>query len=794
MMRHLSSHYLLGLRIAAWILLVIVFVSGLGGAGLYLYLNPKLPDVDSLRDIQLQIPMRVYSADGRLIGEFGEMRRTPLAIADTPPLMIQAILAAEDDRFFKHKGVDITGLLRAVWELAMHQRIRTGGSTITMQVAKNYFLSPERTFSRKFTEILLALKIESRLTKPEILELYLNKIFLGHRAYGVQAAAHIYYGKDIRELSLAELAMIASLPKAPSSFNPLTNPERALQRRNWILQRMEDLDYITTEQRALAQATPDTARHHGARIDVDAPYIAEMARQEVIARYGLGAYTNGFSVYTTVDSHLQQEAQEALRRGLHAYDWRHGYRPTVALPAVEGNADATRQRWLDTLRKTPTIADLVPAVVTALDERSATCLLADGQSITLNWEQGLSSARLYRNVDRIGPEPKQASDILAVGQIIRLQPTETGGWRLSQIPRAQAALVSLSPRNGAILALSGGYSFQQSKFNRATQALRQPGSSFKPFLYASALDHGFTTASIINDAPVVFDDTSLEDSWRPENSTGQFHGPTTLRDALVNSRNLVSIRLLRAIGIDTMIAYSNRFGFDTQALPRDLSLALGSHAVPPMTIATGYAVLANGGYRVQPWLISHIDDSSGKRLFEARPATVCDPCSSDEENTYPAAERVMEASTVYLVDSMLQDVIRKGTARRALTLNRQDMAGKTGTTNGPTDAWFAGYTPDVVTTVWLGFDQNQSLGRAEYGGTAALPIWIDFMKVALEGREDKPRHQPAGLVTVRIDPATGLRATASQEAVFEWFKEGTEPHTSSAEGIPAGQPAPWDLF
>ncbi len=816
----LAKHRFAGLRPIAWTLVFIVCLSGLGSTGIYLYLSPKLPDVESLRSIQLQIPMRVYSADRRLIGEFGEMRRTPLAMDETPPLLVRAVIAAEDNRFFEHHGVDIKGLLRATSELIASGQIRTGGSTITMQVAKNFFLSSDRTFSRKFSEILLAVSIENRLSKTEILELYLNKIYLGNRAYGAQAAAQIYYGKDVRELDVAQWAMIAGLPKAPSAFNPLANPERAMIRRNWILERMQELGYIDQATFAQARAQPNTAAYHGSRLDLDAPYVAELARQEVIERYGLQAYTAGFVVHTTVDSRLQEAAQAALRRGLLDYDWRHGYRtPELRLP---GNAGPdTLPDWQAQLQGLPDIGGLIPAAVIEVGERSLTVLAKTGEHITLGWEQGLATARRYETASRRGPAPARAADVAQPGQVVRLWRDAAGQWQLRQVPRAQSALVALSPQDGAILALSGGFDFRQSKFNRATQAARQPGSNFKPFIYSAALAHGFTAASIINDAPLVFDDQQLEENWRPENSTGQFRGPTTLRDALVNSRNLVSIRLLKELGIPVALDYLGRFGFDSRRFPRDLSLALGTHAVPPMEIATAYAVLANGGYRVRPYLVSRIEDASGQPIHTARPATVCETCEpppalagTEPGNTPPAAagtaspppdrpvaERVIDARVAYIVNSILQDVIRKGTARKAMSLQRNDLAGKTGTTNGPTDAWFSGYNRDVVTTVWLGFDQNQVLGQNEYGGTAALPVWMEFMAAALAGKPDLPRPQPAGLVTVRIDPATGKRARPGQPgAVFEVFREEQAPADEPAPdaGLPSGTPPqdgmPWDLF
>jgi penicillin-binding protein 1A len=778
----------------------------------YLYLAPRLPSVDALRDIQLQTPLRIYSADGQLMGEFGEKRRTPVNYIDTPALFIQAILAAEDDSFNEHHGVDIKGLLRAAAQLIATGHIQTGGSTITMQVAKNFFLSREKTFSRKFNEIFLALQIERELSKEEILELYINKIYLGHRAYGIQAAAQVYYGTSIDQLNLAQLAMIAGLPKAPSSFNPITNPARALIRRNWILGRMLTLEFIDQQQYELAVKQPITARYHGLDVGLDAPYIAEMARQELLSRYGRNAYTDGYQVVTTVNSQLQRKAQQAVINGLLTYDQRHGYRGAIA------NFADQPELWPKHLGDFRSYGGLQPAIVTEIEDKALSALLANGETTRLTWEDGLSSMRPYINENAQGPKPKSVSDFAKVGDLIQLKEKPGGGWLFSQIPAAQAALVSLSPHNGAIISLVGGFDFQQSKFNRATQAHRQPGSNFKPLIYTAALEHGFTAASLINDAPIVFNDSSLEGTWRPANDSGKFYGPTRLRKALYFSRNLVSIRLLRDLGIKNAIDYVSRFGFDKKNLPHDLSLALGSFALTPLQLATVYASFANGGYYVEPYLIDKIMDSQGKVIFQANPLTVCPQCQSAEtqeqassalteedkddtqiaQNEEPAnieevlkqaadevvtmvprpAPRVIEERTAFIIDSILKDVIKRGTGRRALTLNRSDIAGKTGTTNGPIDAWFSGYQQTAATTTWLGFDQNQKLGRREYGGSAALPIWIEFMEAALAGVPVENRQQPDGIVTVLIDPKTGERASSNQQdAIFEIFRKENAPST-----------------
>lgn len=796
-------------RIILWLMLsastgaLLILVSA------YLYLSPKLPPVDVLKDVQLQTPLRVFSTDGQLIGEFGEKRRSPIAYDQIPNQFVQAILAAEDDRFFDHHGVDIKGLLRAASQLLVSGSIKTGGSTITMQVAKNYFLSFEKTFSRKFNEILLALQIERELPKQEILELYVNKIFLGNRAYGIEAAALVYYGKSINELDLAQLAMIAGLPKAPSAYNPLVNPSRAIIRRNWILNRMLDLQYIDDSEHIEAISSPITATYHGSKVELYAPYIAEMVRKDMLNRYGRATYTDGFRVYTTINSELQDSATKAVISGLLAYDKRHGYRgpeqnlagETTAETGQEIDTEPDYTEWLAALRKASKPGDLVPAVVIDVQEQSATALLANGNAIEIAWENGLKGKRPYITVDQLGPNPKTASDVVAVGDVIRVQQQTDSSWYLTQLPAAQAALVSLDADNGAVLSLVGGFNYGQSKFNRITQATRQPGSNFKPFVYTAALANGFTPASTINDAPIVFKDASLESTWRPTNDGGKFYGPTRLRYALFKSRNLVSIRLLRSLGISKTINYVEKFGFDPSQLPRDLSLALGSHSLTPLEIVSGYSVLANGGFSVEPFLIQRINDIDGNLLYEATPATVCRNCeepvepsteateelatledileqadAEEEELSLPEAERVIEPRVAYIIDSMMRDVVKKGTGRKARSLGRDDLAGKTGTTNGPTDAWFSGYGGGIVTTAWFGFDKNGVLGNREYGGSAALPIWIDYMRVALKGRPEITPKQPEGIVTVKIDPTTGLLAKPGQSnAIFEIFREELAP-------------------
>jgi penicillin-binding protein 1A len=763
----------------------------------WLVVAPNLPSIEALRDIRLQVPMRVYSRDGMLLAEFGEMRRMPVRYEDMPDLMIKAVLAAEDDRFFEHPGVDYQGILRAVVNLIRTGEKSQGGSTITMQVARNFFLSSEKTYLRKLSEIFLAFRIEHELDKEEILELYLNKIYLGNRAYGVASAAQTYYGAALQDLTLDQMAMIAGLPKAPSRSNPIADPERAVIRRNYVLRRMHDLGFITAEQRDAAMQTPDVARLHNLSAEVEADHLAEMVRLYVVGRYGEeAAYTSGFRIYTTLDGRLQQAAMRALRETLLEYDRRHGYRgPESRLdPAVlEDTATLSAA-----LAKIPASGLLVPAAVTRVEEREVEIAFADGSRARIGWD-GLSWARRQFDSDRRGPPPARAADVLQRGDVIRVTPG-ADGWRLAQRPEAEGALISIDPRTGAIVALAGGFDFQRSHFNRVTQAQRQPGSVFKPFIYSAALDKGFNPASVINDAPVVFDDPALEDTWRPGNYSGEFFGPTRLRVALMNSRNLVSIRLLNAIGIRYAIDYAGRFGFDRSALPRDLSLALGSGALTPLQIATGYAVFANGGYLVAPYFIEEIRDGSDAVIYRAAPDYICHECEADpsiatafdtsieaareysrEQGSEPPqlprlAQRAISPQNAYLMTSMMQDVITRGTGVRARQLGRGDLAGKTGTTNDLHDAWFAGYNPDLVAVSWLGFDQPRSLGNGETGSRAALPMWIHFMREALRGVPEKPWVRPPGLVTARIDPETGLLADSDQEdGIFEIFQADQVP-------------------
>ncbi len=801
--------------------LIGILLGGLAILGTYLYLNPKLPAVDVLKDVQLQVPLRVYTSDGVLMAEFAEMKRIPLQYEQFPQRMVQAVLAAEDDRFFEHPGVDYKGILRAVFHLVTTGKKGSGGSTITMQLARNTLITREVTYSRKIREILLALKIEETLSKEEILTLYLNKIFLGHRSYGVAAAAQVYYGKDLADLTTEQFAMIAGLPKAPSAYNPITNPDRALIRRNHILGRMHELGFITNEDYELALNTPDDASLHGSQAELSAPYVAEMVRDEMLARYGKEAYTAGFNVYTTLQAPLQAAANQALHTNLLAYEQRHGYRgPEKQVPLTD---EASAEEWAASLKDIGSVGGLSPALVVGLAEQSAVVYMQDGTLQLLNWE-GMQWARRYINDNAMGPEPKAAADILKVGDVIRVEMDKEGNMQLAQIPEVSGALVSMNPHNGALLALVGGFDYYQSKFNRVTQAERQPGSNFKPFIYSAALEYGFTTASLINDAPVVFDDNELEGEWRPENYSGKFYGPTRLRVALIKSRNLVSIRLLQSVGIRNAIKYISKFGFDPNKLSRDLSLALGSATLTPYKLAHGYTVFANGGYLVEPYFIERIEDGQGNILFQADPLHACEPheCPekpqpvqtaesdaedaaediSDTETTdfppeeqqpqrFAAAQRVLDQRNVYLVTTMMQDVIRQGTGKSAMQLGRNDLAGKTGTTNDQQDAWFSGFNRDVVTTAWVGFDTPRSMGHSETGARAALPMWISYMREALKHSKEQISEQPEGILSARIDSETGEFTSADNpNAIFELFRAENVP--APTEQPPADENASMD--
>ena len=770
-----------GLRGLFWVCLF----AGLGvvmvSASAYLYLSPKLPPAEDYRNVRLVNPLRVYTSDGKLMAEFGEVRRDPIKFEEVPPLLVDALIASEDSRFYQHNGVDLRALARSVFGI-LTGNPSGGGSTLTMQLAKNISFEGESPYSRKFKEILLALKIERELSKQEILELYLNRIFFGISAYGISAASSQFYNKPPSELTLAEMAMLVALLPAPNTINPLRSEQRALTYRGRVLRRMNELGMISQSQYEEANNAPLTAKRYGIEIEVDAPYIAEMVRLEMEARYGELALMDGFEVYTTVNSETQALANQALTDGLENYDRNHGYRgPENHLNPVD--SETGNDMWQSILARTPDVGDQYPAFVQSLSERSFTALMKDGESITVEWD-GIRWAKRFINNSTWTSSPRSAREVVEVGDLIRVTRNMDGRWMLSQVPAANGGIVSIDPKSGAILALTGGYDFYQSNFNRVTQARRQPGSNFKPFLYAAALDNGYTAASLINDAPLDRSD------YRPENFGGEFLGPISLKYALTNSKNLVSLRLYDALGEDVVLPYIARFGFNESEFPRDdLTIAIGSHAVTPMEVVTGYAVFANGGFKIEPYLIERINNFNDGTVYVARPAVVCqscelafDPDNPVDTNIYPAP-RVIEAGNTYIINTMLRSVITDGSGRRInREIGRPDLHGKTGTTNDNFDLWFSGYNGDMVTTVYVGFDSPQTLGRDEQAATVAVPIWIDFMEDALEGMPINSMPQPDGIVSIRINPLTGQRALPNEQgAIFEVFREAYQPPEIDAQ-------------
>ncbi|MEI7035707.1 penicillin-binding protein 1A [Fulvimonas yonginensis] len=787
----------------------------------YWLIAPRLPSVAVLKDYHMQVPLRVLSADGKLIATFGETRRIPVDIAHVPDRLKHAVLSAEDADFYNHPGVDWHGIVRAGWHVIISGGDKgPGGSTITQQVARNFFLSPEKLYSRKLTEIFIALRMENELTKDQILELYLNKMFLGHRSYGVAAAAEYYYGKTLDQLTIAECATIASTFQLPSLVNPINNPRRMLARRNWVLGQMLEHRYISKAEYEQAIREPNNAFPHEQPIEVDAPYLAEMVRLQALDRLGNDALTEGYVVRTTVRSDRQQAAVKAVRAGLVAYDRRHGWRGPEAhqeLPANAANEDLDRL-----LTGYTDIAGMQPAIVTTADATQATLYLASRQTVTLDLA-AVAWARPYRDESHVGAAPKSVDAVLKRGDIVRVARNDKGDWELAQLPRVQGALVSLDPEDGSVQALVGGFNFLRSKFNRAVMAARQPGSSFKPYLYSAAFERGFTPASIVNDAPLALPDPSRPNGlWTPENDDGKFDGPMRLREALVQSKNLVSVRLLDAIGVRFARDYITRFGFPLDALPNNLSMALGTASVSPMGMARGYSVFANGGYLVTPYFIKEIDDRDGKPVYVADPVRACRTCQerlldprppgpppadmssrpanaiaqpaaasslasvgdaavlppdAHSEGAHPPllAPQVIDVRNDYLITSLMKDVILRGTGYAAKALGRDDLAGKTGSTNDHRDAWFVGFNGDLTTSVWVGFDDFSSLGRAygvgEFGAQAALPIWMDYMGTALKGMPSNTLPMPPGIATVQINRQTGLPTSPDDpNAMNEIFK------------------------
>lgn len=807
------------LRFTVKLLVLLCLIGILSVAGVSLYLIPKLPEIETLRDVKMQVPLRVYSQDGSLIAEFGEKRRQPVRIEEIPRPMIEAVLAAEDDRFYEHHGVDWQGITRAVVNLVITGEKSIGGSTITMQVAKNFFTSAEKSYIRKITDIFLALKIEQELSKDEILELYMNKVFFGHRAYGVGAAALVYYGEDLKNLTLPQIAMIAGSAQSPSRTNPVSNPERALIRRKYVLGRMLEQGYITKEVYDSAVNAPETASLHGPIVDLEAPDVAEMVRSHMVNRFGDTAYDDGYKVYTTIRDSNQSAATHALHSNLNDYDRRHGFRGAEA--HVELSEGGNDQDWIKMLQPYTGLAGLQSALVTSVTDKTVGIYVKDAGPAIIEW-QHLEWARRYITENRRGPAPKTAGEILQRGDIIRVSPNAENQWQLMQAPEVEGALVSADPATGAVLALVGGYDFRRSQFNRIIQAHRQPGSSFKPFIYSAALEAGFTAASLVNDAPVIFDDPGIGGTWRPENYTGKYYGPTRLRDALIHSRNLVSIRVLNEIGVEPALKHIANFGYNVERLPHSLSLALGSGVITPWQHLTGYIVLANGGYRVAPYFIDRIEQPGDKVVEKFIPPRICTeppPTATDEplameaaitvetaplnpsgavtiapampsENpeTATCAERMVDPRNLWILTDMMRDVIQnpEGTGRRAMALGRKDLSGKTGTTNDQSDAWFAGFNTRVATIAWVGYDDFQrKLGNNETGGVAALPMWIEYMRTTLEGVPESILERPAGLVNVLIDPVSGSPANAGDpRAIFEVFRVDNAPGTAEDGRLP----------
>jgi penicillin-binding protein 1A len=731
--------------------MTITLGSAIAGYSLYNKLSADLPDVKTLHNVQYQTPLSIYSKDNLLIAQFGEKKRTPVNLEEVPQQLINAFIAAEDDNFYEHPGVDFKGLIRAGLQLALTGKKKQGGSTITMQVTRNFLLSSEKTYTRKLKEIILALKIEHEYPKNKILELYLNQIFMGHRAYGVAAAAQVYYGKPLTELSLAEHAMIAGLPKAPSLYNPITNEQRAIERRNYVLHRMLELHHITQLEYENASRQPSTAKIQPVIPEISALYLAEMVRQKIFELYGEQAYTSGFKVYTTINGALQTTANQALADTLHAYDERHGYRH------CRGNF--SRSACQKAAEAAPTIiGDTLPATVLQVKNNLATARLQDHTVIEIPWE----------NIKWAG---SATGTLLKTGEIIRVRQLPNHTWALTQVPEVEGAFVSLNPANGAILALTGGFDFYRNKYNRATQSKRQPGSGFKPIIYTTALEQGYTPASLINDAPIVVDIPGQENEWRPENYNKKFYGPTSIRAAITHSRNIISIRLLKEMGIEKAVETALRFGFIEDQVPKTLSLALGSGYASPLQMARVYATFANGGFLVKPYFIERIESNEGEIIYQAKPKTACPACDSDQELNRNYAPRIISPQICFLMNSLLRDVVQHGTATGAKVLGRQDLAGKTGTTNEQRDAWFNGYTQTNAATAWIGFDDFSPLGNLETGGVAALPMWIEFMQTALKDTPEIPLEMPEGIVKAFINPETGLlTAAADKGGIWEFFQ------------------------
>lgn len=755
--------------------LLLVVSSALAGLILIVFaavvVYPTLPSLETLTDYRPKIPLRVYSAEGQLIGEFGEERRAVVSMKQVPKQMIAAILAAEDDRFYQHGGVDYVGVARAALSNFVSGGVRQGASTITMQVARNFFLSKEKTLTRKFNEMLLAFKIEHNLSKDQILELYINQIYLGQRAYGFAAAGQAYFGKPLNKLTLAEHAMLAGLPKAPSRFNPIANPKRAKLRQQYVLRRMRELGMITDAQYAEADKQPIAVKSDVAEFAARAEHFAEMVRQAMYERYREDAYTRGFQVYTTLSTRQQEAAYAAVRHGVQEYDRRHGYRGPEGF--VELPAKLSEEKLEDALQETADSDNIYPAIVLEASPKRVKAYRKGGEMVEIA-EDGLKFA------SRMLGEKVSPSQRIRRGAIIRVQSDEKGRWQVTQLPVVEAGIVAVDPRTGAVRALVGGFDFNRNQYNHVTQALRQPGSSFKPFIYSAALEKGFTAATIINDAPLTFTAAQTgSEPWEPKNYDGKFDGPIRMRTALVKSKNLVSVRILQAITPAYAQDYIMRFGFNPKLHPPYLTMALGAGSVTPMQMASAYSVFANGGYRVPPYFIERIVDARGNMVMEALPQRA-------GEN----AERVIDARNAFIMTSIMRDVVRMGTGARAMKLGRNDLAGKTGTTNDFIDAWFCGYNASLVAVSWIGFDTPHTLGRNETGSSAALPIWMGYMGPALKGVPEQSFAPPAGVVTARVDPDTGLRAVDGQPGIVDFFYQEFQPPENTMGSTVLGRDGP----
>ena len=825
------------MTIAAGGVTLFAFLGAYALACAYLYLVPTLPSTDAMRNAELQVPLRVFTRSGELIAQIGEQRRIPVTYAEIPELVKHAFVAAEDERFFEHHGIDYFGVIRAAVIDVISGHKTQGASTITMQAARNMFLSLDKTARRKLQETFVTYRMEHEFTKQEIFGLYLNVIFFGQRSYGVAAAAEAFFGKPLEKLDVAEAATLAGVPKAPSSYNPIVNPEAATARRAYVLRRMRELGYIDAATAEAANKEPMRARAHAPLFDVEAPYVAEMARLELRQRFGPSAETAGYKVYTTLDGRLQAAAVRAVRIGLIEYDRRHGWRGPAGHVDIPAGAAPDFDDLVD---EYASIGDLAPALVTSVEERGVHAYVKTIGAVTIDWD-GLSWARRAGANETVGPPPSKAAQLLKKGDVVYVVADQAGHAQLAQVPEAQSALVALDPNDGSIVVLVGGFDYFTNKYNRVIQARRLPGSGFKPFLYSAALERGITPASTFLDAPIVLEGNGAEEAWRPENDSHAFGGPTRLRDALVHSRNLVSIRVLKEVGIDNAIGYISHFGFDPKTMPRDLTLALGTLEVTPLELASGYAVFANGGYRVQPYFIDRIEDAANQVVWRAAPRMVCRQCDESggavptggaaalkvanpapPAGTFPGSDprqsgaagaapgetrgapvalpaaqiapRVISAQNAYVMTDMMSDVIRHGTGRRALALGRDDLAGKTGTTNKAVDTWFNGFTENLVATVWVGFDQEHPLGESEEGARTALPIWISFMREALRGVPEERRAMPDGIVSLRISPQTGeLVSDENPAGMTEIFMANhlpqNEPGTmQSAEGQQSGEP------